>query len=231
VIKVALAGNPNVGKTVIFNALTGARQKVGNWPGVTVEKKEGMCKHKGFKMHIVDLPGIYGLSAASIDEKIARDFILYEKPDVVVDIVDASILERNLYLTLQLIEIGANVVIALNKMDIALAKGYKIDHYRLSKELGIPVVPTVAIKNQGINKLKDAIIWASKNPKRPVIRYNDEVENAIESIQSMLPKNASFPFSSRFLAIKILEMDEDILKRAGIERGVIEKWTSLVTLQ
>ncbi len=147
-IRVALAGNPNVGKSVIFNALTGMRQKIGNWPGVTIEKKEGIYKYRDVEFHVVYLPGIYGLTAHSIDEKIARDYILKEKPDVVVDIVDASNIERNLYLTMQLMEMEANIVIALNKMDLAEQKGYKIDVRKLSKELGVPVIPTVAVKGE-----------------------------------------------------------------------------------
>mgnify|MGYP000675099655 FL=1 len=118
-VKVALAGNPNVGKSVVFNNLTGARQHVGNWPGVTVEKKEGLCTFEDAKIEVVDLPGIYSLTANSIDEIIARNYIVEEAPDIVVDIVDASNLERNLYLTLQLLELGANVIILLNMMDLA----------------------------------------------------------------------------------------------------------------
>ena len=226
-IRVALAGNPNVGKSVIFNALTGVRQKVGNWPGVTVERKEGICEYKGVKMQIVDLPGIYSLTATSIDEKIARDYILNEKPDVVVDIVDASNLERNLYLTLQLIEMEANIVVALNKMDLAESRGYKIDVKKLSMELGVPVVPMVAIRNEGIEELKQAIAHAAKNPRKPVIRYTDEIERAIDSIQRKVVENSIFPeYPSRFVAIKLLELDEDILRKAGIDEGVIRQWIS-----
>ncbi len=226
-IRVALAGNPNVGKSVIFNALTGAKQKVGNWPGVTVEKKEGICEYKGIKMQIVDLPGIYSLTATSIDEKIARDYILNEKPDVVVDIVDASNIERNLYLTLQLIEMEANIVVALNKMDLARVKGYKINVRRLSMELGVPVVPMVAIKNEGIEELKQAIVYASKNPKKPLIRYNDGVERAISSVQRKVIENSILPeYPSRFVAIKLLELDEDILRKAGISEEVVKGWIS-----
>ncbi len=226
-IKVALAGNPNVGKSVIFNALTGARQKVGNWPGVTVEKKEGICEYKGIKMQIVDLPGIYSLTATSIDEKIARDYILNEKPDVVVNIVDASNIERNLYLTLQLIEMEANLVIALNKMDLAKSRGYKIDSRKLSIELGVPVVPMVAIRGEGIEELKKAIVFAAKNPKKPIIRYNDGVEKAIEVVKNKVIENNILPeYPPRFVAIKILELDEDILRKAGIDEEVVKAWIS-----
>ena len=229
-IKVALAGNPNVGKSVIFNALTGARQKVGNWPGVTVEKKEGICEHKGKKMLIVDLPGIYSLSAVSIDEKIARDYLLNEKPDVVVSIVDASNIERNLYLTLQLIEMEANVVVALNKMDLAKSKGYRIDVRKLSAELGIPVVPMVAIRGEGIEELKNTIIYASRAPRKPVIRYSDGIERYIELLRSKVVENSILPkYPPRFVAIKLLELDEEILSKAGIGEEVIKEWISSVS--
>ena len=229
-IKVALAGNPNVGKSVIFNALTGARQKVGNWPGVTVEKKEGICEHRGVKMLIVDLPGIYSLSATSIDEKIARDFILNEKPDVVVDIVDASNIERNLYLTLQLIEMGANVVVALNKMDLAKSKGYKIDVRKLSAELGVPVVPMVAIKGEGIKELKNTIIHASRTQRKPIIRYSDGIEKYIKFLESKVVENSILPeYPSRFVAIKLLELDDEIMSKARINEEVIREWISSVS--
>lgn len=229
-IGVALAGNPNVGKSVIFNALTGAKQKVGNWPGVTVEKKEGLCEHKGTEMLVVDLPGIYALSATSIDEKIAREYILNERPDVVVNIVDASNLERNLYLTLQLIEAEANMVLALNKMDLAKSMGYRIDVKKLSSNLGIPVIPMVAVRNEGIDELKDAIVRASKNPKTPVVKYSGEIENYIKCLELKVIENSVLTdYPPRFVAIKLLELDKDILDKAGIEEEVIRKWISSVS--
>ncbi len=229
-IRVALAGNPNVGKSVIFNALTGAKQKVGNWPGVTVEKKEGLCEHKGTEMLVVDLPGIYSLSATSIDEKIAREYILNERPDVVVNIVDASNLERNLYLTLQLIEAEANMVLALNKMDLAKSMGYRIDVKKLSSNLGIPVIPMVAVRNEGIDELKDAIVRASKNPKTPVVKYSGEIENYIKCLELKVIENSVLTdYPPRFVAIKLLELDKDILDKAGIEEEVIRKWISSVS--
>ena len=229
-IRVALAGNPNVGKSVIFNALTGAKQKVGNWPGVTVEKKEGLCEHKGTEMLVVDLPGIYSLSATSIDEKIAREYILNERPDVVVNIVDASNLERNLYLTLQLIEAEANIVLALNKMDLAKSMGYRIDVKKLSSNLGIPVIPMVAVRNEGIDELKDAIVRASKNPKTPVVKYSGEIENYIKCLELKVIENSVLTdYPPRFVAIKLLELDKDILDKAGIEEEVIRKWISSVS--
>ena len=165
-IRVALIGNPNVGKSLIFNNLTGGKAHVGNWPGKTVEKKVGKCVYKGVEIEIVDLPGTYSLTANSIDELIARDYIVKEKPDVVVDIVDASNLERNLYLTLQLLELEANVVIALNKFDVAEDLGYEINVSELSKLLGVPVVPTVATTQGGMEELKETVARAAKEKSR-----------------------------------------------------------------
>lgn len=151
---IALAGNPNAGKSTVFNALTGARQHVGNWPGKTVEKKEGTCKRDGYEIQVVDLPGTYSLTAYSLEEVITRDYIIEEKPNVVIDVVDAANLERNLYLAIQILELGAPLVIALNMSDIADARGLRIDVERLSQGLnGTPVVPTVATKGIGIDDL------------------------------------------------------------------------------
>ncbi|RLC59847.1 MAG: hypothetical protein DRI80_11920 [Chloroflexota bacterium] len=161
-LTIALAGNPNSGKSTVFNALTGARQHVGNWPGKTVEKKEGICKYGDCEIRVVDLPGTYSLTAYSMEELIARDFIVEGKPDVVVDIVDASNLERNLYLAVQILELGANLVLDLNMMDMAEARDHRIDVKALSDLLGVPVVPTVANKGKGIKELLDAIVKAAE---------------------------------------------------------------------
>ena len=161
-ITIALAGNPNSGKSTVFNALTGARQHVGNWPGKTVEKKEGICTFDDYEIHVVDLPGTYSLTAYSMEEIIARDFIVEGKPDVVVDIVDASNLERNLYLAVQLLELGANLVLDLNMMDMAEARDHRIDVKALSELLGVPVVPTVANKGKGIKELLATIVKAAE---------------------------------------------------------------------
>lgn len=156
---VALAGNPNSGKSTVFNALTGARQHVGNWPGKTVEKKEGTCKHgSNLEITVVDLPGTYSLTAYSLEEVITRDFIIDEQPDVVVTVVDAANLERNLYLTLQILELGAPVVVALNMSDVADSRGLKIDQAKLSQALQSPVVRTIASKGQGIEQLIDTVV-------------------------------------------------------------------------
>jgi len=218
VIKVALIGNPNVGKSVLFNNLTGGRAHVGNWPGKTVEKKVGRCTYKGVDMEIVDLPGTYSLTAHSIDELIARTFIVEERPDVVVDIVDASNLERNLYLTVQLLELEANIVIALNKCDLAKEIGYEIDHQELSRILGVPVVPTVAITGEGMKELKEAIIKAAKmkDRRRSIkISYGKEIDDLISRVERIILKDEilSSRYPTRWLAIKILERDEEVLKK------------------
>jgi len=220
IIRVALIGNPNVGKSLIFNNLTGGRAHVGNWPGKTVEKKVGRCRHKGVEMEIVDLPGVYSLAANSVDEIIARDYIIEEKPDVVVDIVDATNLERNLYLTLQLLELEANVVVALNKWDVANDLGYEIDVGQLSRLLGVPVVPTVATTKEGMEELKDAIIEAArkkgrKSHRRPIVDYGPEVERAIRELEAIIRKDAELAerYPTRWLAIRLLEGDEDLIEK------------------
>lgn len=157
-ITVALAGNPNSGKTTIFNKFTGARQHVGNYPGVTVEIKEGNFKHREYEIKVVDLPGIYSLTAYSPDEIVAKDFIIKEKPDLIVNIIDASNLERNLYLTVQLKEMGLSMIIVFNMADEAQKKGYKFDLERFSHFLGAPIIETVGHKGKGIEKLKETII-------------------------------------------------------------------------
>lgn len=159
---IALAGNPNAGKSTIFNALTGARQHVGNWPGKTVEKKEGIWQHDGLQFEVVDLPGTYSLTAYSLEEIIARDYIVEENPDLVVIVVDAANLERNLYLAVQIIEMGAKALIALNMSDMAESRGMKIDIDKLSQALGVKTVFTVASRNYGIDELKNAIIEKAK---------------------------------------------------------------------
>ena len=221
-IEVALIGNPNVGKSLIFNNLTGGRAHVGNWPGKTVEKKEGRCIHKGVTMRIIDLPGVYSLTAASIDELIARNYIVEERPDVVVDIVDASNLERNLYLTLQLLELEANLVVALNKSDIAESLGYEIDVKGLSELLGVPVVPTIATVKVGMEELKDAIVEASKRGVKARVRYREDIEELIERIGDILRRDEALikKYPIRWLAIKIIERDEEVMRLIE-ERGLM----------
>ena len=166
-ITLALAGNPNVGKSTVFNALTGSRQHVGNWPGKTVEKKEGVFRQNGLVINIVDLPGTYSLSSYSIEEQVARDFIVKEKPKAVIDVVDAANLERNLYLTAQILETGIPLIVVLNMIDQAQARGLKIDAQKLSDLLGgTPVIPMTARRGQGLDELKQAIFDLAANRDR-----------------------------------------------------------------
>lgn len=211
---IALAGNPNCGKTTLFNALTGTRQHVGNWPGVTVEKKEGILKFDGEEHVIVDLPGTYSLGAYSEDEMVARNFIVEEKPDVVINVVDATNLERNLYLTTQLIEMGVNVVLALNMIDEVKEKNIIIDTKELSNKLGIIVIPTSAAKKQGIDDLIEKAIESLNNDKPTTsISYGSDIDNQIEHLASLLDgsfKKTSYP--PHWIALKLLEGDEYIYK-------------------
>ena len=215
---VALIGNPNVGKSVIFNNLVpGARQHVGNWPGKTVEKKNGKCVYKGVELNIVDLPGTYSLTARALDELIARNFIVEEKPDVVVDIVDASNIERNLYLTFLLLELEANVVVALNMFDVAKERDYRIDVKQLSEQLGVPMIPTVATTKKGMEELKDAILKAArrKSPLKPKITYGKKIEDFIHSIVEIIKEDKALTkkYPPRWLAIKLLEKDKAVLEK------------------
>ena len=210
---VAVIGNPNVGKSVIFNNLVpGARQHVGNWPGKTVEKKEGLLTHRGEEVKLVDLPGTYSLTARAVDELIARNYIIEEKPDVVVDIVDASNIERNLYLTTLLLELGANVVVVLNMMDLAREKGYRIDIEKLSEKLKVPVIPTIAPEKEGMMELKDTILEAAEKmrPLKPSIIYGEEVEKHVEALSEIInSEEALSAYPARWTAIKLLEGDEE----------------------
>jgi ferrous iron transport protein B len=216
-IIVALAGNPNSGKTTVFNNLTGARQHVGNWPGVTVEKKEGSCSFGGYSLKVVDLPGVYSLTAYSPDEVVARNFIIEEKPDVVVDIVDASNLERNLYLAVQVMETGVPLILALNMMDEAEAKQYTIDVKALSSEMGVPVVPMVANRNKGTRELLTEIIGVAEKRVKAggvKIEYGREVENQLSRLEKELETSPlAGSYSPRWLAVKLIEGDEEIMKK------------------
>ena len=207
-IRIALAGNPNCGKTTMFNDLTGANQYVGNWPGVTVEKKEGKYT-KDKDVAVTDLPGIYSLSPYSPEEIVARDYLLDGDPDVVINLIDATNLERNLYLTTQILELGLPVVIALNMMDLVEKNGDKIDVDKLSRELGCPIVPTSALKGRGMDELvKTAIELGKKGvPAAPQIRFSDEIETALAKIIDVLGSRVSSA-TARWFAIKVLEGEE-----------------------
>ncbi|MDR0597943.1 MAG: ferrous iron transport protein B [Treponema sp.] len=219
VIRIALAGNPNSGKTTLFNALTGAHHKVGNYPGVTVEKREGSRSRGAVQYHFIDLPGIYSLTAYSIDEVVARDFILEEKPDVIVDVLDSTNLERNIYLCLQFQELGIPVIGALNMSDEAEAKGIVIDDANLTLTLGIPLVKTVGPRGLGVEALLDAIDRvAAQTPAGEGERrldYGDEIEARLGSVQAALAADPSFAakYPARWLAVKLIEKDSNAYER------------------
>jgi len=218
---IALAGNPNSGKTTVFNNLTGTRQHVGNWPGVTVEKKEGSHRYQGYQIRVVDLPGVYSLTAYSMDEVVARNFVIEDKPDVVVNVVDASNLERNLYLTVQLIELETNLVVALNMMDVANSRNYRIDVDRLSGLLGAPVVPIVAARKEGNDELLSEIVnvfEGSATKRRVNLHYGHELEEHIAELEALISRDSELSqhFPPRWLAIKLLEGDREVLERLGV---------------
>lgn len=219
-ITIALAGNPNCGKTTLFNALTGSQQRVGNWPGVTVERLEGRFDRNGAEVRVVDLPGIYSFSAYSVDEKVSREYILREKPDVVVNILDATNLERNLYLTTQLLEMRVPVVVVLNMMDVAKQRKIQIEIDHLEKHLGCPVIPMVASRKDGLERLKEAVLDVARtqavSPTR--VEYDSEVETYLAELRSQLdPVAQKAKVDARWLAIKLLEGDvlaEEITQNA-----------------
>lgn len=238
VIKVGFIGNPNCGKTTLFNAFTGANLKVANWPGVTVEKKEGTTTYKGDTFKLIDLPGIYSLTSYTMEEKVSRECILSDDVDVIVDVVDASSLERNLYLTLQLIELGKPVILALNMMDIVEERGMEIDLHRLPEMLGIPAIPVSARKKTGLSILLHAIAhhkdYAQQSkfihhhhdftPKHHhnhhheyAMVYSDEIEDKIDLIQDEFDKHYPDSDLKRWHAIKILENDAEVLKRHPLD--------------
>jgi ferrous iron transport protein B len=225
-LTIALAGNANVGKSAIFNQLTGLNQIVGNWPGKTVERAEGTLHFKGYTIRIIDLPGIYSLSTFSMEEIVSRDYIAVEKPDIIINVVDASSLERNLYFTLQLLELDAPLVMALNQVDFAAKKGLKIDADKLSKALGMPVVPTVAITGSGINELVSTVITAitEKKKLKPLkIEYGKEIEKRIQTIEKLVKAKLTqlcTVYPARWIAIKLLERDVDVAgKLKNYENG------------
>ncbi len=266
-IKVALIGNPNVGKSVVFNNLTGLKQHTGNWPGKTVEVKRGNFEYKDHDFEIIDLPGVYSLSALSDDEQVAREYLIDHRPDVVVDILNASQLERNLYLTLQLVELQVNLVIVLNMYDVVRARGDTIDIGKLSELLGAPVIMTTATKKEGMDELKQAILdvvpehthlledgeripsehlagdingkdhlhyhprhhhhGEFEKLKPPSIKYKPEIERKLKMLVKVLEsrKDLFDRFPPRWLALKILEGDEEVMgfvNTPNLRRKVME---------
>lgn len=214
-IKVALAGQPNVGKSTVFNLLTGLSQHVGNWPGKTVERKEGTYSHNGASVHIVDLPGTYSLTANSAEEVIARDHIIREKPDVVVAVINASSMERNLYLVAELLSLQTPVIVAMNMMDVAEQEGLKIEPQVLEAALGVPVVSMTATRNQGIRELVEAIDeltrdGASYEPKRPEIR--EDHRKVLDDLQDLVATYVPQPYPADWVSLKLLEGDDEILR-------------------
>ena len=221
-LTIALAGNPNSGKTTIFNNITGTRQKVGNWPGVTVEKKEGTISKYGYNLKIIDLPGTYSLTPFSIEEIIARNYVLDEKPDVVIDIIDASNLERSLYLATQLRELDCKVLFALNMADLARSRGVKIDAQKLSELLDLPVVFTVGNKNEGTKNLIEKAIALAESQVDAIqarkVKYSKDIEDAIVRLQQFIENktDGNLPYNFRWTAIKLLE-DDKIIKERIVE--------------
>jgi ferrous iron transport protein B len=222
-ITVALAGNPNSGKTTVFNMLTGARQHVGNYPGVTVEKKQGLCRYDEYEMTFVDLPGTYSLTAYSIEELVARAFLVDERPDVVVDVVDSSNLERNLYLATQLMEMNVPLVLAFNMSDIARQKGLLFDIRQLSRLLKAAIVRTVGNKGKGKIALLDAVVETAGRPptqRTHKISYGDEIEEELAKIETLLDSNEqdlAQKYGPRWLAVKLLEADSDLTTKIHSE--------------
>ncbi len=247
-LNVGFIGNPNCGKTTLFNAYTGAKLKVANWPGVTVEKKEGAMKYHDQTFKLVDLPGIYSLTSYTMEEKLSREYIMGSNVDVIIDVADASALERNLYLTLQLIEMGKPVILALNMMDIVEERGMEIDLHRLPEMLGIPVIPVSARKRTGLDILMHTVAHHKKQKRQCefehhhaymntggyyrsdsrhqefAIVYSDEIEAKIDKLIILLSQKYKDIKNKRWVAIKLLEQDHEIMKRYPIDaKGIIDR--------
>lgn len=247
-LKVAFIGNPNCGKTTLFNAYTGAKLKVANWPGVTVEKKEGAMKYHDHRFKLVDLPGIYSLTSYTMEEKLSREYIMGNEVDVIVDVADASALERNLYLTLQLIEMGKPVILALNMMDIVEERGMEIDLHRLPEMLGIPVIPVSARKKMGLDILMHTVAHHQAKTKQCelehhhvkmnrsgtyrtdtrheeyAIVYDDVIESKIDQLSVLLSQKYKNIQNKRWVAIKLLERDVEVMKQYPLDtQGIIDR--------
>ena len=231
-IKIALAGNPNCGKTTMFNALTGANQYVGNWPGVTVEKKEGKLKSSksGEEIIITDLPGVYSLSPYTLEEVVSRDYLVHEKPQAIINLVDATNIERNLYLTTQILEIGIPVVIALNMADLLAKSGDKIDVKKLSEIFGCEVVETSALKGTGLKEVVEKAIEAAKKNewKNPAGIFSGSVENAIAKVEEAVG-DAVDADQKRWFAIKLLEKDSKVIEQLHLPASAMAAVNTEVT--
>ncbi len=218
-LTIALAGNSNVGKSVVFNHLTGSSQIIGNWPGKTVERAQGILNFEGQKVVVVDLPGIYSFSTFSMEEIVSREYIALEHPDVVINVLDASVLERNLFFTIQLIEMEVPLVVCLNQIDVAKRKGITIDRKRLEQALGVPVVSTVAVRGEGIYELAETAVKVAENKSRnekPCLKYGAEIEERIEKLaQTIKSESLASEYPPRWIAIKLLENDPEIKKSIG----------------
>lgn len=247
-LTVGFIGNPNCGKTTLFNAYTGAKLKVANWPGVTVEKKEGAMKYHDHKFKLVDLPGIYSLTSYTMEERLSREYIMGSEVDVIVDVADASALERNLYLTLQLIEMGKPVILALNMMDIVEERGMEIDLHRLPEMLGIPVIPVSARKRTGLDILMHTVAHHQSKTRQCALEhhhacmnksgsyrtdtrheeyaivYDEVIESKIDKLTVLLGEKFKDIQNKRWVAIKLLEQDQEIMKRYPIDtQGIIDR--------
>ena len=222
-LTIALAGNANVGKSVLFNQLTGSSQIIGNWPGKTVEKAEGTLTFEGQKITVVDLPGIYSFSTFGMEELVSREYIATENPDAVVNVVDAGVLERNLFFTMQLIEMEAPLVICLNQIDEAKKKGITINYKKLEQLLGVPIVPAVAIRGEGIYELTKTAVGIARNCQniKSDLRYGDEIEHRIGKLEQIIQiSNLNLNYPSRWVAIKLLEGDPEIKKLVANSEAV-----------
>ncbi len=213
-VTIALAGNANVGKSVIFNQLTGSHQTIGNWPGKTVERAEGLLHFDGYDATIVDLPGIYSLSTFSLEELVSREYIAHEKPDVIINVIGAPVLERNLFFTLQLMEMGVPMVVCLNQMDVAEGKGITIDAKKLETILGIPVVPTIASRGKGIRELIERAIEVAERKhetKKNAVEFGNGLKADIEELTRLIEsEQLNLEYPSRWVAIKLLEGDSNV---------------------
>ena len=214
-LTIALAGNANVGKSVIFNELTGSNQIIGNWPGKTIERAEGKLHFEDYDIDVIDLPGIYSFSTYSMEEIVSREYIAFEKPDVVINVVDAAVLERNLFFTMQLIEMEVPLVVCVNQIDIAKQKGIVIDTEKLQAALGVPVIATIAVRGEGLHELIEIATEIAEKPKNKIgtLEYGSEVENRIKRLTDLIEsKNLKLGYPSRWVAIKLIENDPEIQK-------------------